>query len=346
MSSDNEKQGAPKDGMTAVGVPPSAKADISAKRSLRLVDPELLPAATAMGDVFLTDENLGEVRKRSGRFDPPIIEGVTRTEIFVPGPDGAPDVRMLVLVPDGLPEGSPCFFYIHGGGYVLGRPEDTVGWASKIAQEIGCVVFLPSYRLAPDTTWEGSRGDLFAALKWVHAHAEDYGCDPALLAIGGGSAGGGHAAGLAIHSRDHGGPPIILQLLMCPMLDDRQPESPYLGEFIWTREPDHFGWKSLLGTEPGGNDVPVSAVPARATDLTNLPPAFIEVGAIELFAEACIDYAKRLMNLGIPVELHLMPGAYHGYEFMVADAGVSKIVDTAAVRALRVAFDRSKAQSK
>ena len=294
----------------------------------------------AIGDLVLDEVSLLRMRESNPGPNFPIEDDVRLEEICIPGPPDDPDVRMLALIPQGLPKDSPSLIFIHGGGYVMGNPDGIAGLASTLAKAVGCVAFIPAYRLAPETRWEGSRADLYAALQWVYSNAEQFGATGKRLAIAGRSAGGGHAAGLALHARKLGGPPIGYQMLLCPMLDDRQPDNPYLGEYVWTRQSDHFGWRALLGMEPGGSDVPSEAVPARAEDLTGLPPTFIDVGSIELFADASIEYARRLMAAGVPVELHVMPGGYHGYESLVPDAAISRFVDQAVIRGLSSAFAR------
>ena len=318
----------------------TSNTELPPKLSSALVDPELVPKILAIGDLVLNEASLPLMRTSAGGPDFPVEPDVRLEEFHIPGPPGGPDVRMLALIPEGLPADSPSLLYIHGGGYVMGNPDGNAGLASKMAKAVGCVVFVPTYRLAPETTWEGSRADLYCALQWVYANAGQFGASGRRLAIAGRSAGGGHAAGLALHARKLGGPPIGYQMLLCPMLDDRQPDNPYLGEYVWTRESDRFGWRALLGMEPGGPDVPEEAVPARAEDLAGLPATFIDVGSIELFAEASLEYARRLMAAGVPVELHVMPGGYHGYESMVPEAGISQFVDLAVVQGLKRAFAR------
>ena len=249
---------------------------------------------------------------------PPELEAVRREERIVPGPAGAPDIRILHYVPPGMTEGPhPALLNIHGGGYVIGSPEQN-DWGNRIrALKLGCPVFATSYRLAPETTFPGSVEDCYAALCWIHDNAAELGIDPARIAISGESAGGGHVAALAILARDKGGPKICFQLLDSPMLDDRTGSTsdphPYCGEFTWMAEHNRFGWQSLLGMEPGGPDVPEAAVPARIEDLSGLPPAFIVVGSLDLFLEEDLEYARRLTRAGVPVELHVIPGGFHGF---------------------------------
>ncbi|MCB2072701.1 MAG: alpha/beta hydrolase [Novosphingobium sp.] len=249
---------------------------------------------------------------------PPELEVVRREERFIPGPSGAPDVRILIYVPPDMPAGKrPALLNIHGGGYVIGAPEQNDAANRARALILGCPIVATSYRLAPKTAFPGAVEDCYAALCWMHDNAGDLGIDPARIAISGESAGGGHAAALTLHARAKGGPAICFQLLDSPMLDDRTGSAgephPYCGEFAWTAEHNRFGWRSLLGMEPGGADVPDAAVPARAADLSGLPAAFVIVGSLDLFLEEDIEYARRLARAGVPVELHVIPGGYHGF---------------------------------
>ena len=289
---------------------------------LALVAPELTPALEAFPDL---DFNEG-LEKFRGTFvsdqvlppTPPELMVVTREERFVPGLNGAPDVRMLLYRPPGEERSTkPALLHIHGGGYVLGAPEQNDMADRATVVTLGCVIVSPSYRLAPETRWPGALEDCFAVLTWLHDNAGALGIDPARIAVAGGSAGGGHAAALALYARDNGGPAICFQMLDAPMLDDRtgtnsQPH-PHVGHFVWTPEKNRFGWRSLLGMEPGGANVPEAAVPARAKDLSGLPPTYISVGALDLFLEEDMEYIRRLARAGVPAELHVIPGAYHGF---------------------------------
>lgn len=251
---------------------------------------------------------------------------VTVTERRAPSAGGAPEVRMLVYTPQAGAAPRPALLHIHGGGYVLGAPEMSDAANRLLSHELGCVVVSVDYRLAPETPHPGPVEDCHAALAWLHAEAAALGVDPARIAIGGESAGGGLAAALALLARDRGGPAIAFQLLIYPMLDDRTAAAPgneFTGEFVWTRESNLFGWSALLGRAPGGDGVPHHAAPARAESLAGLPPAYISVGALDLFLAEDIDYAGRLAAAGVPVELHVYPGAFHGFN-MMAGAAVSR----------------------
>jgi len=274
---------------------------------------------------------------------PPELSVVSCDERFVPGPDDAPDVRVLVYSPP-MPAGDPCpaLLNIHGGGYVMGVPEQNDLANRDKALRLGCKVIATSYRLAPETRWPGAVEDCYAALCWMHENAADLGIDPDRIAISGESAGGGHAAALAIYARNEArgnpqAPRICFQLLDAPMLDDRTgtsgEEHPFTGEFMWRPELNRFGWQALLGMEPGGPGVPDAAVPARVEDLSDLPPTCITIGSLDLFLEESLEYARRLTRAGVPVELHVIPGGFHGYT-IAKDAPLVRMIDEIERRAL------------
>jgi len=301
-------------------------------RSLHLVAPELLPELEASPHVQINDEFIAFLRQ-SGGLDLSSIMGetpddlaeVSCEEMFIAGPAGAPDVRLLVYRPPQETDAArPAFLHVHGGGYVLGTPEMSGVSNRRTALEQGCLVASVDYRLAPETRWPGAVEDCYAALRWLHENAGSLNVDPARIAVGGESAGGGHAAALALLARDRGDYPICFQLLDAPMLDDRTcaDDDPHLytGELRWTAADNSFGWRALLGVEPGGSEVPPKAVPARADNLVGLPPVCITVGALDLFLQECLEYARRLSRAGVSIELLVTPGAYHGAGFRGNDS--------------------------
>ena len=261
---------------------------------------------------------------------------------MVPGLNGAPDVRVLLYRPAGDSAPRPAILHVHGGGYVLGSAEMSDAANRQLAHDLGCDIASVDYRLAPETSFPGNVEDCYAGLKWVHDHAAELGVDTARIAIKGESAGGGLAAGLALMARDRGEIPVCFQLLVYPMIDDREPDEPHawVGEFIWTRQSNHFGWASILGREPGGDGISPYAAAARAEDLSGLPPTFISVGALDLFLEEDVEYARRLARAGVPVELHIYPGAFHGFQ-LVGETSVSRRARHDEVEALRAAFAAS-----
>jgi acetyl esterase/lipase len=312
-----------------------------------LVDPELVAILDQFPAPVYTTETLPLMRAGSKEMltrvaeHQPIFPDISVSERLVPGPEGSPEVRVLVYVPTSRSIPRPALLWIHGGGYILGTPEQEDLTVKNMVSAIGCVAVSVDYRLAPETRHPGPVEDCYAALHWLYTHAGELGGDRSRIAIGGGSAGGGMAAALGLLARDRGEIPLAFQLLIHPMLDDRTctlaDPHPYTGEFIWTREANRFGWTCLLGQEPGLPDVSPYAAAARAEQLESLPPTFINVGTLDLFLEEDLEYARRLTRAGVPTEFHLYPGAYHGFR-MVADAQVTQIAARDQLAALKRAI--------
>ncbi len=262
---------------------------------------------------------------------------------------GAPDVKVWIIDrrrTTGRP--TPAVLHIHGGGFVSGVPAMNFGVLKKLSAELDCLVVSVDYRLAPWTKFPGALEDNHAALGWLHANAASLRIDPARIAVMGDSAGGGHAAMLAIAARDRGEfAPLAFQLLIYPMLDDRtgstcSPSSPLMGAQMWTAAHNVFGWTSLLGLPAGSEAPPHGAVPARVEDLRGLPPAWIGVGTLDLFHDEDIAYAQRLRAAGVPVALQVVEGAYHGFDGLVPGAPSSVAFTASWMSALKQAFDNNK----
>jgi acetyl esterase/lipase len=259
--------------------------------------------------------------------DVPDSPHVLKQDRAAPGPDGAPDVPVRVYRPTHATGQLPGLFWIHGGGMVLGSLAMDDHNIQHIVDEVGCVAVSVEYRLAPEHPFPAPVEDCYAALKWTHAQASELGIDPRRIAVGGASAGGGLAAGLVLLARDRGEVPVAFQWLIYPMLDDRNitPASHAITDVrVWNREANLFGWAAYLGREPGSEGVSPYAAPARATDLSNLPPAYLPVGSQDLFLDESADYAVRLARAGVPVEFHVYPGAFHGSELFAPAAAVSQ----------------------
>lgn len=255
----------------------------------------------------------------------PIPAGV-RT-VTVPGRAGAPSVTVyLANQAAGPPRGA--ILYLHGGGFIRGSALLTMPLQIALARRLNCVLASVEYRLAPGTPFPGALEDNYAALLWLHANAAALGIDARRIALYGESAGGGHAAMLAIAARDRGEVAPCFQALVYPMLDDRTGSAhsvpAHRGTLIWTVEENRRGWTALLGRKAGSRKVPAGAVPARVQDLSGLPPAWIGVGGIDLFVDEDIEYARRLLDAGVPAELLVVPGAFHGFQLMAPQAAISR----------------------
>ncbi len=276
-----------------------------------------------------------------GEGDPEVIV----SECIVPGPAGAPDVRLYVYTPPGPKTARPALFHLHGGGFILGDAAMMTPLSQGRAKAFDCVVVSVDYRLAPETPYPGPVEDCYAGLKWVAEHAAELGIDPARIVVGGESAGGGLAAALCLLARERGGPAVAMQFLIYPMLDHRTATpadvhaNPNAGEFAWTHGANRFGWSAMLGGIDPAGEVPATCSPARAASLAGLPPTFIGVGALDLFVDEDIDYAARLGRDGVPIELHVYPGAFHAFD-VVAGAPVAIQFQEDCARALNKAFGR------
>ena len=252
---------------------------------------------------------------------------VIKRDRMIPGPQGGPDVRVRIYRPADQTAPLPGLCWMHGGGMTMGKPELCERLVSSFVERVGCVAVSVDYRLAPEHPHPAPVGDCYAALSWIAQHADELGIDVGRLAIGGESAGGGLAAATALMARDKNGPALIFQLLIYPMLDDRNAtrsshEITDVG--VWDRQDNIDGWAALLGNQAQRHGVSPYAAPARSEDLSSLPPAYIDVGELDVFRDEDVQYAMRLRHAGIPAELHVYPGVFHGWEVVVPKAGVTK----------------------
>jgi acetyl esterase/lipase len=257
-----------------------------------------------------------------------------------PGADGPLPYRVFRPVEAKGP--LPALLWIHGGGLVLGTPQQDDAANLQLARELGITVFAASYRLAPEHPAPAALDDLVAGFRDLVARADDLGIDPARIAVGGASAGGGLAAALALRLRDEGGVQPVFQLLVYPMLDDRTPPDSAIDRRhmrIWSPESNRWAWKSYLGADAA--TLADEVVPARRTDLAGLPPAWIGVGTLDLFHDEDVAYADRLRAAGVPVELHVVPGAFHGFDAVFGKAPVTVDFRRRWARALAPALQRA-----
>ncbi|MET9803550.1 alpha/beta hydrolase [Streptomyces sp. NPDC006368] len=241
---------------------------------------------------------------------------------------GDPDVPVRIYRPSGA---QGAVVWLHGGGYVMGDVDTEHPWATRLAKDSGAVVISVGYRLAPEHPFPAALDDAYAALTWTAEHAAELGIDPERIAVGGHSAGAGLTAAVTLRARDERGPRICFQLLNEAELDDRQEtwSARHFTDTPWSnRDVVTASWRHYLGSAPA---TPYAA-PARATDLSGLPPAYIATAEFDPNRDEDITYALRLLQAGVSVELHQWPGTFHGSQAILsAEISQRQIADLCAV---------------
>lgn len=285
---------------------------------------------------LITRDTVEELRVLGkSMFQPPNLEGVTVTEEEIPTEDGT--VKVLIYRPADVEDVRPGILWIHGGGYILGTAESPI--SATFARDMKAVVVSVDYRLAPEHPFPAGVNDSTAALRWMAENADRLGINPDRIVVAGESAGAGMAAGVVLRNRDEDGPKVAFQFLIYPMLDNLHdtPSGSLDGYPLWDRQTSLNAWEMYLGGTPGLDASPYAAA-ARAKDLSGLPPTFITVGAAELFRDEDIEYAQRLMAAGVPTQLAVFPGVFHGGQSFVPDAPVSQAMIQSYTTALRAAL--------
>lgn len=257
--------------------------------------------------------------------------GVERRDVTIPGYDGG-EITVSVLRREGHSGTGPGVYHTHGGGMIFGDQFVGLQHVLPWITELDAVVVTVAYRLAPEFPDPYPVRDCYAGLQWTAEHAAELGIDPSRLLIAGASAGGGLAAGTALLARDEGGPALAGQVLIYPMLDDRDQTvstAQIDGVGVWDRISNLTGWSALLGDRRGTDDVSIYAAPARATDLSGLPPAFIDCGSAEVFRDEDVAYATALWQAGVQAELHVWPGGFHGFDMVAPHTALAQAMTAA-----------------
>lgn len=256
---------------------------------------------------------------------------------LIPTQDNQTKIRLRLYRPKSMTVPVPVLLWLHGGGFILGKPEvdDTI--CIPFACELGIVIVSVDYRCAPEHPFPIPLEDSYAALKWVASQAMELGIDPNRIAIGGESAGAGLAAAVVQFAYDQKEVNIVFQLLTYPMLDDRSSTRPDVirqGFILWNQASNRFGWKAYLGKNSGAA-ASAYAVPSRREDLSGLPPAWIGVGTLDLFHNEDVAYAQQLRQRGVPCEICEVPGAFHGFDFVAPQSQVVQDFRKSQIAALK-----------
>ena len=257
--------------------------------------------------------------------------------LFIPDKERKTKIKLRIYKPRSLVSLAPGLVWLHGGGYVMGRPEGDDPTCIYLARELGIVVVSVKYHYAPRFPFPAGLEDAYTALKWMHSQGRRIGIDNR-IGIGGESAGGGLAAALAQLAHDRKEVPIAAQLLIYPMLDDRtcnRTNIPNAESLTWDPISNQFGWEAYLGHKGGTTTPPNYSVPARRADLSGLPPAWIGVGTLDLFHDEDVEYAQRLKEHGVECELHIVPGAFHGFDVIAPQAKVVQEFQKSQVASLK-----------
>lgn len=287
---------------------------------------------------------IGDVKSRRDAFDAfyaPLLSknfpqdpSIDVVDYYTKSSDGH-EVHLRCYSKPGSNPGSAVLF-LHSGGLILGNISVFDGVVHGYVNRTGVPYLSVEYRLAPENPYPKALEDAYAGLLWLHEHAAEKGIDQKRIAVHGESAGGGLAAALAIYANEHRGPVIAKQILIYPMLDDRTIEAdPYLKQFlVWSDVDNQTGWEAYIGRRRATKDVPATAAPARLSSPHGLPPIYIEIGELDLFRDETIAYASVFVKGGVSTELHVIPGAPHGFEWFAPNSAIARSAMAARARAV------------
>lgn len=318
----------------AMSEKPSKKTGDNTQNVFELIDQDLraplqnLPPQLSL----ITRENITEVRALINQMlKAKPTEGVTVTKKLIKTNDA--EVPLYIYQPKGSDMEKPGLLWIHGGGFIMGNAEND--FAAEFSKHLNATVVSVDYRLAPEHPFPAGLNDSYAALLWMREHAKELGINTNRIAVGGDSAGAGMAAGLVLRNRDEKGPRIAVQFLLYPMLDNLHdtPSGSIEDYPVWNRQTSFNAWEMYLNGTPGAKASPYASA-ARAKNVSGLPRTFITTGTVDLFRDEIIDYAQRLMAAGVPTQLAVFPGVYHGAQAFVPGAPVSQQMINTYMKAL------------
>jgi acetyl esterase/lipase len=298
------------------------------------VDLEFIPYLEAVPEYSLADYEYAREVSDGLVSGGPVYEPanpVALQDVMVPGPEGAPEVRVRLYTPEGAHDPLPGLVYIHGGGWITGSIEAFDNDCRRIADQAHVVVVSVAYRRSPEDRFPAAIDDCYAALEWTRRWATELGIDPARLGVGGESAGAGLSACLAILARDRGGPALSFQYLGVPALDDKLEQKSAV-DFVDTpllpRSEVEVAWSTYLGELYGTDDVPPHAAAWRATDLARLPRTYLYVAEFDPLRDEGLAYAQRLIHAGVQVELSHYPGTFHGAHLFPSAVATRMVADS------------------
>ncbi|MDA1362499.1 alpha/beta hydrolase [Glycomyces luteolus] len=280
---------------------------------------------------------LGLARRLSGLVKPRPPRGGELVRIDA-------DVSVRIFRPPNAVGAEPALLWIHAGGYVLGGATLSDDWCRQVTGRLGVIAAAVEYRLAPKYPFPTALEDCYAALQWLAAESD---VDADRIAIGGESAGGGLAAALALLAKERGTIRPVLQVLSYPMLDDRTAQRTDIDPSslrMWSQKNNRWAWNAYLGAHAA--TPPQLAAPARYGDLTGVAPAWMGVGTNDLFHDEDLAYAERSRQAGVPCELEVVPGAYHGFDLGERDAAVSVAYKESQMTALERALSTGRPDDK
>lgn len=308
------------------------------KNKFSQIHPELQRAARKAPAITFSNKNLWLIKLLMHLMPTPNTPEVLVENIHVPGQDDRRRIRLRVYKPESVALPTPVLVWLHGGGYVMGRPEIDDVRCAQYVRGTGITIVSVDYRCAPRHPFPAGLEDSYSALKWVGSHSQELGVDAKRIAIGGESAGGGLAASLVQLAHDRQEIKPVFQLLVYPMLDDRtvlRTDVDDRSSVTWNQKSNRFGWESYLGKKCGSGDVPEYSVPARREDLSGLPQAWIGVGTVDLFHDEDMAYAQRLKWCGVECEIYAVPGAFHGFDIFAPPVPIVRDFRESQISALR-----------
>jgi len=326
-------------GTLALGA--AAKGALGRRRKLQRVDPCLRSVGLAtMPPIVPALVPLMRIATQKRKVTPP--PGIEVQQRYVASRFGGPDIRVVTLRREDAAERGRALLWLHGGGHLIGTPEIDFLLLGRMLEALDVTIYSVDYRLAPQFPFPAAHNDAFSVLQWLVDNGADLGIRPGAIAIGGNSAGGGLAAGVAQRAHDEG-IALACQALMYPMLDDRTAclaDHEGRGELVWTPANNRLGWSAFLGQEPGAKAISPYAAPARRETLAGLAPAWIGVGTLDLFYSEDLRYAERLVAAGVPCETAIVPDAPHAFDLLNFEHPIARGFHEGMIAALEAGFAR------